>query len=153
MIFVHPLEVVHPDLQVQSYLWGCRALGLTNKFVTGLLWRLLESRIHLLDLNKHYQKMCSLFFDLSVDASEFMLGNAIFFENIEISKDSVHNSLVILSDILDDPTKLCLEIIFGSLCIVTKRMFDDHLKDGKYVNPFEQLYKETASVSTTNSIE
>ena len=78
MIVVHPLEVAHPDLQVQSYLWGCRALGLTNKFVTGLLWRLLESRIHLLDLNKHYQKMCLLFFDLSVDASEFMLGNAIF---------------------------------------------------------------------------
>ena len=146
------LKVVHSDLQVQSYLGGCRALGLINKFVTGLLQRFLGSRIHLLDLNKHYQKMSSLFFDLSVDASEFMLGNAIFFENIEVSKDNVHNSLVLPSDILDDPTKLCLEIVFASLCIVTRRMLDDHLRDGKYVDLYEQLYKETVSVSTTNSI-
>ena len=31
-------------------------------------------------------------------------------------------------------------------------MLDDHLKDVKYANPCEQLYKETVSVSTTNSI-
>ena len=77
------LKAVHSDLQIQSYLCGCRALGLINKFVTGPLWRLLESGTHILDLNKHYQNMCSLFFDLSVHASEFMLGNVIFFKNIE----------------------------------------------------------------------
>ena len=96
--------------------------------------------------------MCSLCFDLSVDASEFMLGKVIFFENIEIPKDNVYNSLLLPSDIIDDQTKQCLEIIFGSLCIVTRRMLNDQLKDGKYTNPCEQLYKETASVSTTNSI-
>ena len=74
------LKAVHSDLQIQSYLCGCKALGLTNKFVTGPLWRLLESGIHILDLNEqHYPKMCSLFFDLFVDASEFMLSNVIFF--------------------------------------------------------------------------
>ena len=99
--------------------------------VTGPLWRLLEFGIHILDLNKHYQKMCLLFFYLSVDASEFMLGNVIFFENIEISKDDIYNSLLLPSDILDEPTKQCLEIIFGSLCIVTRRMLNDHLKDGQ----------------------
>ena len=31
-------------------------------------------------------------------------------------------------------------------------MLDDHLKDVKYANPCEQLYKETVSVSTANSI-
>ena len=96
--------------------------------------------------------MCSLCLDLSVDASEFMLGKVIFFENIEISKDNVYNSLLLPSDILDNLTKQCLEIIFGSQCIVTRRMLNGHLKDGKYTNPCEQLYKETASVSTTNSI-
>ena len=96
--------------------------------------------------------MCSLFFDLSVDASEFMLGNVILFENIEISKDNIYNSLLLPSDILDEPTKQCFEIIFGSLYIVTRRMLIGHLKDGKYANSCEQLYKETVSVSTTNSI-
>ena len=31
-------------------------------------------------------------------------------------------------------------------------MLDDHLEDGKYSNPSQQLLKETVSVSTTNSI-
>ena len=81
-----------------------------------------------------------------------MLGNVIFFENIKISKDNVRNSLLLPSDILDKPTKQCLEIIFGSLCVVTRRMLNNHLKDGKYANPCEQLYKKTVSVGTTNSI-
>ena len=73
-------------------------------------------------------------------------------ENIEISKNNFYNSFVLLSDILDESTKQCLDIIFGSLCIVTRRILYDHLKNGKYANPCEQLYKETVSVSTTNSI-
>ena len=80
------LKAVHSDLQIKSYLCGCRALSLINKFVTGPLWRLLESGIHILGMNKHYQKMSSLLFYLSVDAKEFMLGNAIFFENVEFLK-------------------------------------------------------------------
>ena len=45
--------------------------------------------------------MRSLFFNLSVDANEFMSGNVIFFENIEVSKDNIDNSLLRPSDILD----------------------------------------------------
>ena len=48
------LKAVHSDLQIKSYLCGCRAFGLINKFVTGLLRGLLESGIHILDMNKHY---------------------------------------------------------------------------------------------------
>ena len=81
------LKTVYPDLQIKSYLCGCRALGLINKFVTGPLGRLLESGIHIFHMNKHYQKISSLFFDLSVDAKEFMSGNVIFFKNVELSKD------------------------------------------------------------------
>ena len=76
----------------------------------------------------------------------------IIFENFELSKDDVYNSLILPSNILDESTKQCLEIIFGSLCIITRRMLDDHLEDGKYSNPSQQLMKETVSVSTTNSI-
>ena len=77
-----------------------------NKFVTGPLWRLLESVIHIPDMNKCYQKMSSLFFDLSVDAKEFMLGNAIYFGNVKISKDDVYNSLILPSNILDKLTNV-----------------------------------------------
>ena len=44
-----------------------------------------------------------------------MLGNVIFFGNVEISKDDVYNSLILPSNILDESTKQCLEIIYGSL--------------------------------------
>ena len=81
-----------------------------------------------------------------------MLGNVIFFENVELSKDDVYNSLILPSNILDESTKQCLEIIFGSLSTITRRMLDGHLEDGKYSNPSQQLMKETVSVSTTNSI-
>ena len=81
-----------------------------------------------------------------------MLGNVIFFENVELSKDDVYNSLILASNILGESTKQCLEIIFGSLCIITRRILDDHLEDAKYSNPSQQLIKETVSVSTTNNI-
>ena len=55
------LKAVHSDLQIKYYLCGCSALGLINKFATGPLWRLLEPGIHILGINKHYQKMFSLF--------------------------------------------------------------------------------------------
>ena len=55
-----------------------------------------------------------------------MLGNVMLFENVEISK---YNSLILPSNILDELTKKYLEILFGSLCIVTRRILDDHLKD------------------------
>ena len=61
------LKAVHSDLQIESYLCGCGALGLINRFVTGPLWRFLESGILILDVNKHYQKMSSQFFYLSAD--------------------------------------------------------------------------------------
>ena len=78
--------------------------------------------------------------------------NVIFFENVVISKDDVYNLLILPSNILDESTKQCLEVIFGSLSIITRRMLDDHPQDGKYSNLNQQLMKETVSVSTTNSI-
>ena len=89
------LKTAQSDLQIKSYMCGCRALGLINKFVTWPLWRLLESGIHILGMNKDYQKMSSLFFYLSVDAKEPMLGNVICFGNVEISKDDVYNLLIL----------------------------------------------------------
>ena len=131
--YIKLLKAVQFDLQIQSYLCGCRGFSLINKFVTGPLWRFLESGIYIPDLNEHYQRMCSLFF------------NVIFFENIEISKESVYNFLLLPSDILHKPIKQFSDIIFEILCIVTRRMLNDHRKDGKYANPCED-YKKRLSV-------
>ena len=80
------------------------------------------------------------------------MGNAMFLENGEISKVDVYNSLILPSNILDKSTKQCLEIIFASLCIVTRIMLNDHLEEGKYSNPSQQLMKLTVSISTISNI-
>ena len=146
------LKAVYLDLNVSAYISGCRALGLINKFVTGPLWRLLESGIHVLDLNSHYQKMARLFSDLSNDATEFIQGNVVFFDSVGLHTDEILESLIVPSEEFDESTKQCLELLFGSLSIVTKRMLNDHLEGGKYDGFNENLRKETVSVSTTNSL-
>ena len=92
------LKAVFHDLQVPAYISGCRALGLINKFVTGPLWRLLESGIHILDMNQHYQRMEKLFSDLSVDASPFLAGNLCFFDGIkgEVNQKMIFSEMKVL---------------------------------------------------------
>ena len=146
------LKAVYCDLQVPSFISGCRALGLINKFVTGPLWRLMESGIHVLDMNAHYQRICDLFSDFSFDASSVLKGDVCFFPDIKIHKDKIFEALIQPSPLFDESTRQCLELIFGSLSIITRRMLDDHLKGGKYDSPSEELRKETNSVSTTNTL-
>ena len=52
------VKAAYSDLQIKSYLSGCRALGLINKFVTGTLWRLLEYGIHILDITSIFLFIC-----------------------------------------------------------------------------------------------
>ena len=72
---------------------------------------------------------------------------------VEISKGDIYNSLILPSNILDESFKQCLEIIFGRLCIITRRMLDKHLEDGRHYNLNQQLMKETISATTTTSIK
>ena len=44
----------------------------------------------------------------------------LFFEESLISKDKIYDSLIAPSNLFDETTKICLETIFGSLCIITK---------------------------------
>ena len=90
--------------------------------------------------------------ELSSDATPFLSGEITFFENISISKDDVFNELIRPSEVFDEPTKQCLEIMFGCFSIITKRMLHDHLEGGKYDNPSPQLVEETKNVMKTNTL-
>ena len=46
--------------------------------------------------------------------------------------------------------KQCLELLFGGFVLVTERMLSDHLVDGKYADPDEDLCRESKAVPTTN---
>ena len=146
------LGAVHHDLNEPIYLVGCRALGFINKFVTGPLWRLFVKVENVLLLNEYYQEMEKRFLELSKDASEFLKGNVIFFQDSSlISKDEVYKKLLQPSEEFDESTKQLLELLFASFSIITKRMLHDHLNDGKYDKPSSNLISEAKSVPNTNT--
>ena len=145
------LKAVYHDLTEPTYLVGCRALGFINKFITGPLWRLMAKEKHVLDMNKHYvflEKKCR---ELSEDASDFLIGNEIFFgDESLIHKDDVYEKLLVPNE-LDESTKQLLELIFANFSIVTRRMLDDHLDGGKYDKPEQELIAESATVPNANT--
>ena len=59
---------------------------------------------------------------------------------------------MIASSPLFAQTTKCLEMIFGSLCVITKTMLHDYLKGGNYDYADENLRQETRGISNTNSI-
>ena len=147
------LRAVNQDLDVKSYIAGCRALGLINKFLTGPLWRLLVKVENVLEMNKYYQRIEELCAKISEDASDFLKGKVIFFDEYEgdlMHRNHIYNSLMEPNENYDELTKQLLEIIFGSFSVITKRMLADHLKDGKLDKANENLYSELESCPTTN---
>ena len=86
------LTAVHYDLNVPSFIAGCRALGLIGKFLTGPLWKLLVQVKNVVELNKYYQRIQDLCLIISNDATEFLNGNVIFFDDFEndlMNKDHI----------------------------------------------------------------
>ena len=147
------LTAVHYDINVTSFIAGCRALGLIDKFLTGPLWRLLVQVKNVRDLNNYYQRIEELCLIISNDATEFLNGNVIFFHDFEndlMNKDHIYDRLMEQSEEFDELTKQLLEILFASFSIITKRMLHDHLKGGKYDEPSDTLIKESESTPTEN---
>ena len=64
------LKAVLEDIQNDLFVAGCKALGLIDKLVTGPLWRVLESNLHILEVPKYYKAL--LTFLKSDDISTFM---------------------------------------------------------------------------------
>ena len=88
------LTAAHYDLNVTSFIPGCRALGLIDKFLTGPLWRLLVQVKNVLDL-----RSC-----LFLSGRKFVLGkskkhkNTINFTNISYldPKLGLHMDFIVL---------------------------------------------------------
>ena len=65
------------------------------------------------------------------------------------------DQLTVLLNIESDEKGLmlqqCLSLIFAGFVTVSERMLEDHLVDGKYYEPNEELRQESMGVSTTNA--
>ena len=115
------LQAVLDNLKEPVYVSGCKALGLTNKIVTGPLWRKLEeSNISVLDMGIYYTEMKARFDSWSADSHTFAEGTASIINDIPIHKDDVWSALVANNDVTDTLTLEALQIIFGSFAITTQ---------------------------------
>ena len=145
------LKAVHHDLQVASFVAGCRALGLIDKFVTGPLWRVIENiNISALGMSEQYQQLLKCFEAWSMDATPILKGEGVIFGDIPIKMDNCLAKLIAPSPFWDAMTLQVLELMFGSFVVVTKRMLSDHLEGGKYDKPEPAVVKECKSAPKSN---
>ena len=142
---------VHADLAVDQYIAGVRALGLIDKLVTGPLWRKINEKGHITDMNDQYQRLHKSFSSWSDDCDEFMQGKDNTFSEDFINKDAVYHSLIHpTTPEITAMMKQVLELIFLSFCQVTERMLGDHLESGVHAEMKEGTVQQTESVPRTN---
>ena len=112
------LQAVLEDVTNPINIAGSKALGLIDKHITGPLWRILESDVHVLDVPKYYS-ILKEYFDRSgkETISLFMTGEDIPFSSDLVKKDDMWRVLVSSSSYDLDAGHMLLSIFktFGLL--------------------------------------
>ena len=89
------LRAVLAGVKVPEYQAGCKALGLVNKIVTGLLWCVMESKdATILNINEKFCHLKSCLEEWLQDATSVLSGEAILYSNFLPNKDCIFKSLV-----------------------------------------------------------
>ena len=96
------LDVVYSDLEVLSFKIGCRALGLTEKLITGHFWKIMANELHILRMSSHNQSFLEFLDSSSEDCSKFLRG--IYF--CDPSFINRYNCLTKLLEPCDEQTQL-----------------------------------------------
>ncbi len=146
------LKAVAADLAEPTFIAGCKALGLLNKFVTGPLWRVLEGTGSILDMNRVYTSMRDQFKEWSEDATSFIEGKSTLFSESHLKKGAIFECLMAESEV-DDLVPELLHVLFKSFYLLCERMLVDHLPGGVHQESRSREYEaETASVPNTNTV-
>ena len=145
------LKAVAADLAEPVYLAGCKALGLINKLLTGPLWRVLESKMSILDMNEVYTSMRDQFKVWSEDASSFLEGQTALFDDTTIKHGEILDDLL-MENSNNAIVQELLQVIFKSFYILCERLLVDHLPGGVHDKPSEEKRCQTQSVPKTNTV-
>ena len=140
------MKAVLDDASCKVYVAGCKALGLIDKHITGPLWRILQSNIHILDLPYYYNKLL-LFVRQHEDMSGFMTGECIPFPDKPITKDAVWLALVSRSPEYDQIVDQILIACFKTIELLLSRVIEDQIPAVKAATR-----SQTVSVRKTNTI-
>ena len=137
------LQAVLNDAESDLNMAGCKALGLIDKHITGPLWRIMESNIHILDLPNYYKVLHT--FVQNDDITGFMTGENVPFPAVSIKKDDLWIALILPSP-LDPLVEQMLQACFKSIGLLLERVLDD-------LHPAEEADRsQTLSVKKTNTV-
>ena len=145
------LQAVLTDLQSDTNIAGCKALGIIDKIVTGPFWRQLKtSTVSILDMSEAYTEMKEKFDDWGDDSHSVLENEATLFPEFTNADDPVAHCLFQSSD-YDSMVQELLQLLFKSFSRTMQRMLMDHLPGGEFHNVTDpKLISETKSVPTTN---
>ena len=147
------LKAVNEYICNRLHLAEVRALGIIDKFVTGPLWRLIETRKNILEMKPFLFRLKLKLCDLCKDASPIFEEQCPVFDNeVEMHKDELFYKLFEETgdtefDVL---TQQCLEVVFHAILIILERQCVDQLPGGKYWCPTEKVQRAAENVPTTN---
>ncbi|WAQ97077.1 hypothetical protein MAR_029767, partial [Mya arenaria] len=120
------------DLEVHEYVAGLKALGLISKMVTSPLWCILEDRnVSMVDMNAKYLELVTFLQDAANNTEQFMNGDLQIF-NEHVKRDCIYDYIVRPSR-YDEACQGLLKVILAALCTLCKKLYKDHLPDGKLV--------------------
>ena len=110
------------DLKQPFFIAGCKALGLICKLVTTPLWRLLERKHHIFDMNLKYLELTSFLKDACTNTEDFMSGKMKPFEDIPVKEDYWFHELVKPS-VYDDDCAALLSVMLPALTKLAQERF------------------------------
>ncbi|XP_063415652.1 uncharacterized protein LOC134697357 [Mytilus trossulus] len=147
------LSSVYQDICNPLLVAGSRALGIISKIITGPLWRNIECKTHILDINDTLTGLRSFLAEAKDDCSEVVTGKHVPFpeESCKIENDIVMAELF-KPDETDVMTIQVLQALFSCMLNLLDRQAADHLPGGKYFSKPTDISAESKSVLKHNKL-
>ncbi|XP_046550545.1 uncharacterized protein LOC124260311 [Haliotis rubra] len=165
------LQSVLDDVKVAENIAAAKALGLIEKFITSPLWRIIESKCHILDMNEHYLNLLRFLEAAAKDAIPFLQGKHMPFPEyacMEKDRDELEEGAstcrtkrkqkwgdAVLKSLMeesryDDKVTDILQMTFAAWAIYLQRAVEAHLPGGEYDQAAEQIREQTKAVPKHN---
>lgn len=124
------LQSIKTDLQVSMFLAEAKVLALFGRLVTGPLWRLLESKIHILDMSSKYVQLLKWLHDAAEDPSNFLSASSAPFNLESVRYDSDLDRIVSFKE-GSAHERIVACMVLKSAHSILSRLLSDHLAGGK----------------------
>jgi len=142
-------KAVFYDIQENTYLAICKALGLCSKLITAPFWRIMESNCSLQDASTAYQKLALFLSSAKADASNFVCGTHHPFADY-VKEDYILETLLTQNEKLDFIVASVLQPLFSAWEAILQKAASQHLEGGEFANVEGPLEETTKSVPRHN---